>query len=372
MPTLLQWNRRRTSQQKRRRSPTPSRFNRERLPLLFRSPSTLTRTQQTQWRTQLVVTITAATALLILIIGAAGFYINDIRYPRLPIATVNGATIQRDTWLAYKALLQAEINQKLQKIQSNQPSNGTEAAAQQAQISQLQRDLQNTGQTAANDLINFLIINDNLSSLEKAGTPASTLIPSAKQISAALAAEKEALGVTTQSQLDSQLQKMNMSQGEFHQILVDRQTIQNVKNSLNRDVKPVQPQVRARIMIFPVQATAQKALSELKAGKSWGDVNLQYARDPSAKETSQVINWTPASLHSAAFDNFAFKAAPLQISPVVPDNGAYDIIQVMDAGRARPLTLIQQQTVKEKIYTDWLAKQTAHATVQRFPTNMSG
>jgi hypothetical protein len=371
MPTLLQWNRRRPSQQKRRHPPTQSRFNRERLPLLFRSPSTLTRAQQAQWRTQLVITLTAATALLILIIGATGFYINDIRYPRLPIATVNGITIQRDTWLAYEALLQAEINQKLQKIQSNQTSNGIEAAAQQAQISQLQQDLQNTGQTAANDLINFLIVNDSLPRLEKAGAPASTLIPSAKQISAALAAEKEALGITTQSQLDSQLQKMGMSQSEFHQILVDRQTIQNVKNYLNRDLKSIQPQVKARVMTFSARATAQKALRELKAGKAWGDVNLQYARDPAAKETSQVINWTLAILHSAAFDNFAFKATPLQVSPPVPDNGAYDIIQVIDVGPARPLTITQQQTAKEKTYTDWLAKQTAHATVQRFPANMT-
>ncbi|MCL4545936.1 MAG: peptidyl-prolyl cis-trans isomerase [Chloroflexi bacterium] len=344
-----------------------------RKPLIFNFDPALTRAEREQRRTQWVVALSILTFIVVLIIGGIGFYINDIRTPRLPVAEVNGYVIQRSTWQHYEALLQFEINQQLQQIQTSQPptTSSTAAAQQQAKVSQLQQQLQGAAQQAANDLIDFRIVQDGLPVLEKSGAPASALVPSEKQLQDALATEKERLGVTTQQQLNSTLAKIGMSQAGFHQILVDRQTIANVKAYLNRDLQEVQPQVSARIMTFGSKASADKALAELHQGQSWGQVNLQFAKDPSANETSRTVAWTPAALQDKVFDTFAFHAKPLQISSVLPDNGAFDIIQVIDVGPARPLTPTQVSDVKQKIYSDWLAQQSQHAKVQRYPENMT-
>jgi len=144
-----------------------------------------------------------------------------------------------------------------------------------------------------------------------------------------------------------------------------------VRTYLSRDVKPVQQQVKARIMSYGNAGKAADALKALQGGQPWENVNLQYAKDQAAQETSRAVAWTPKGLESATFDQFAFSAQPLQISDLLTDNGTHVIIQVEDVGPARPLSQSQIDQIKAKTYTDWLNQQTQAAQIQRYPQNMS-
>ena len=66
-------------------------------PLLFNFDPSLSRTEREQRRTQWVVVATIAVLALALIAGGIGYYVNAIRQPSLPVATVNGKALRRDT-----------------------------------------------------------------------------------------------------------------------------------------------------------------------------------------------------------------------------------------------------------------------------------
>lgn len=339
-------------------------------PLLFNFDPTLTRTEREQRRTQWVVLLTIVVFSVAVIVGLVGYYVNGIRQPGLPVATVNGHNIRRDTWQHYQALLSAELQGQAVQIQSSPATDPAAQAKQQAQLQQLQQEQGGIPDQAVNDLINAQIVTDAIPNLEKQGAPADKLVPTSKQVDDALATEKQTLGVTTPADFQQALKGMNLSESDLRAILTTRLEEDNVKAYLSRDLQATQPQVKARTMTFGDSAKASAALKALRGGQNWADVNLQYSKDSAAKETSQDIDWTPKGLQSQAFDQFAFSAKPFQISDVLNDNGQFTIVQVEDVAPARPLSSDQISQLQTKTYSDWLTQQTDQAHVQRFPQNM--
>lgn len=342
-------------------------------PLLFNFDPTLSKSEQTQRRTQWVVLITLITVVLIAVIGGVGVYLNVIRQPSLPVAVVNGTPIRRDTWQHYQALLTAELQGQATQLQANQPSptDSVAIAKQQAALSAVQQQLSGVADQAANDLIDAQIIANAIPQLEKSGAPASQLVPSTQQVDAALSQEKQTLAVTTNSQFQQTLSGMGLNEAQLRSILTERLEKNNITAYLSRNLQATQPQVKARIMSFGDAAKAAAALKALRAGSHWGDVNSQYQHDAAAKETSRSVDWTPKGVEDATFDTFAFSAQPFQISNVLSDNGTWEIIQVEDVAPARPLSQSQIDQIKTQTYTTWLAKETSNAHVQRYPQNMA-
>jgi parvulin-like peptidyl-prolyl isomerase len=354
-----------------RREAAPAASPRER-PLLFNFDPRLSRVERSRRQTQWVIVISLVTLALVLLVAGIGVYRNAIRQPSLPVAVVNGEPIRRDTWQHYQALLTAELQGQGAQLEANQPAPNDAAAVakQQAALNALQQQLSGVGDQAVNDLINAQIVAGAIPALEKSGAPADKIVPSAQQIDAALAQEKKDLGAATADQYQRALSAIGINETQLRAILVTRLEEDNIKAYLSKDVQGVQPQVKARIMSFGDATKAEAALKQLRAGQQWADVDAQYQKDTAAKETSRDVDWTPKGLEDATFDQFAFGAQPFQISDVLSDNGASEIIQVEDVAPARPLSQSQLDQVKNKIYGDWLTKQTAAAQVQRYPQNM--
>ena len=90
-------------------------------PLLFNFDPTLSSVEQGRRKTQWVVLVTLVTVVLVLLVGGAGIYINNIRQPSTPVAVVNGEPIRRDTWQHYQALVIAELQGQAQQLQAGHP-----------------------------------------------------------------------------------------------------------------------------------------------------------------------------------------------------------------------------------------------------------
>lgn len=341
-------------------------------PLLFNFDPTLSTVERGRRQTQWVVLISLVTLVLVLLVGGVGFYLNAIRQPSAPVAVVNGEPIRRDTWQHYQALLTAELQGQAFQLQSNQPAPNDAAATakQQAALNALQQQLSGVGDQAVNDLINAQIVTDAIPALEKSGAPAAQIVPTTKQVDAALAQEKKTLGVTTASQYQQALSSTGYNETQLRAILTTRLEEDNIKTYLTKGLQAVQPQVKARIMTFGDATKAAAALKDLQAGQHWADVDAKYQKDTAAKETSRSVDWTPKGVEDATFDQFAFSAKPFQISGLLNVSGSSEIIQVEDVAPARPLSQAQIDQIKTKTYTDWLAKQTSSAQVQRYPQNM--
>ncbi|HEV7217041.1 MAG TPA: SurA N-terminal domain-containing protein [Chloroflexota bacterium] len=341
-------------------------------PLLFNFDPTLSTVERGRRQTQWVVLLTIVTLALVLLLGGVGFYINAIRQPSAPVAVVNGEPIRRDTWQHYQALLTAELQGQAFQLQSNQPAPNDAAATakQRAALNAIQQQLSGVGDQAVNDLISAQIVNGAVPAIVKAGAPAAQIVPTNKQIDAALAQEKTTLGVATASQYQQVLSSTGYNEAQLRAILTTRLEEDNIKTYLSKGLQPVQPQVKARIMTFGDAAKAAAALKDLQSGQHWADVDAKYQKDTAAKETSRSVDWTPKGQEDATFDTFAFAAKPFQISGVLSDSGSSEIIQVEDVAPARPLSQTQIDQIQSKTYADWLTKQTNSAQVQRYPQNM--
>jgi len=280
--------------------------------LLFNFDPTLSSVEQGRRKTQWVVLVTLVTVVLVLLVGGAGIYINNIRQPSTPVAVVNGEPIRRDTWQHYQALVIAELQGQAQQLQANQPAPNDAAATanQQAALNALQQQLSSVGDQAANDLINAQIVADAIPALEKSGAPTAQIVPTTRQVDAALIQEQKQLGAPTASQYQQVLAATGLNDAQVRGILTTRLEETNIKAYLSRDLKTVQPQVKARIMSFGDAAKAAAALKELQSGGHWADVNAQYQKDTAAKEISRAVDWTPKGVEDATFDQFAFGAQP--------------------------------------------------------------
>ncbi len=344
-----------------------------RRPLIFNFDPRLSKAEIDQRRTQWAVLLTAVAVGLALLVAGVGIYVNGIRQPGLAVAIVNGHGIRRDAWQHYESLIQAELQAKQAFIQQQPaPANDPAAGAQQqAELNALQQQLSSASDQAVTDLINGAVVAAAVPKLEQQGAPAAQIVPSSKQLDDALTQERQGLGITSDSQFQNFLHAIGMNETDLRAALSMRLQEDQVRTYLSRDVKPVQQQVKARIMSYGNAGKAADALKALQGGQPWENVNLQYAKDQAAQETSRAVAWTPKGLESATFDQFAFSAQPLQISDLLTDNGTHVIIQVEDVGPARPLSQSQIDQIKAKTYTDWLNQQTQAAQIQRYPQNMS-
>ena len=193
-------------------------------PLLFNFDPSLSRTEREQRRTQWVVVVTIAVLVLALIAGGIGYYVNAIRQPSLPVATVNGKAIRRDTWQHYQALLGMELQGQAQQLQSSAASATDPAAAakQQAALNSLQQEMGQIPDQAATDLINAQVVAGAIPTLEKAGAPAGQLVPTDQQVTAALTAEKQTLAAGSGQSYAQALQSTGLSEAQLRDILAGR------------------------------------------------------------------------------------------------------------------------------------------------------
>ncbi|HVA33670.1 MAG TPA: peptidylprolyl isomerase [Candidatus Baltobacteraceae bacterium] len=87
-------------------------------------------------------------------------------------------------------------------------------------------------------------------------------------------------------------------------------------------------QVRARHILVPDLATANKIEAQLKAGKNFADLAKQYSTDPGSKDKGGELGWFRRGQMVPAFDKVAFSLPVGAISPPVKSPFGYHIIQV--------------------------------------------
>jgi hypothetical protein len=125
-------------------------------------------------------------------------------------------------------------------------------------------------------------------------------------------------------------------------------------------------QVLARTMTIDTLPDAQKILNQLNHGGDFAKIAAAKSVDTGTASKGGSLGWLArgqyaATEQSAVVENWLFDPARKlnQISPILNENGAYHIVQILNIDPARPLDQTTLQTLRNNALTNWLLIQRA-------------
>jgi parvulin-like peptidyl-prolyl isomerase len=135
----------------------------------------------------------------------------------------------------------------------------------------------------------------------------------------------------------------------------------NMQNYLAPLVVSPTYQVLARTMTIDTMADAQKVLQQLKRGGNFATIAAAKSVDATTSKSGGYLGWLARGQYaqteqSAVVENWLFDPSRKlnEISPVLVENGAYHIVQILNIDPSRPVDKATLQTLQQSALTDWL------------------
>lgn len=136
--------------------------------------------------------------------------------------------------------------------------------------------------------------------------------------------------------------------------------------------KPGEPEVHARHILVPDEATAKKIIAELKKGGDFAALSKQYSKDPGAAQQGGDLGWFKKSDMVPEFADAAFALKDKETTPTpVKTQFGYHVIQTLEHRTSQPPTFeevhdqLRQQVGQEAVHKA-IADARSSVTVQQF------
>ncbi|HYK84538.1 MAG TPA: peptidylprolyl isomerase [Ktedonobacteraceae bacterium] len=130
-------------------------------------------------------------------------------------------------------------------------------------------------------------------------------------------------------------------------------------------------QVLARSMTIDTQAHAQKVLKQLQAGGNFGTLAKANSSDANTNTKGGDLGWLvrgqyAQNFSAAVVENWLFDPHRKlnEISPILYENGAYHIVQLLAVDPSRPVDASTLQTLKNNALANWVIEQEALPTAK--------
>lgn len=151
-----------------------------------------------------------------------------------------------------------------------------------------------------------------------------------------------------------QVEESGLKRGEYEQMLRAQLLEEKVSAYFTFVGPTVEPQVRARAMVFDDEARANEALMRLAAGEDFAALAIELSLsgqtidvDWSTKGTSELI---PTSI-----EDFLFESQPGARSELVESGNYFYIAELLERDDARALSDSQRTAVGTRELTKWLS-----------------
>jgi parvulin-like peptidyl-prolyl isomerase len=200
--------------------------------------------------------------------------------------------------------------------------------------------------------------------------------PSPTQINNALNNFKA--NIPASSGYNSFLSQMNISNDDVVQMMtlnLRRTNMQNYLASLT--VSPAY-QVLARTMTIDTLANAKNILKQLQQGADFGKLAKQKSADSGTASSGGSLGWLPRGVEaqsdqSGIVDNWLFDPSRIlnQISPVLVENGAFRIVQILNIDPSRSIDASTLQSLKNFALANWLLEVKALSTTKITPIDQT-
>lgn len=162
------------------------------------------------------------------------------------------------------------------------------------------------------------------------------------------------------------LSQDNVSDDDVHTMLALIQRRSNMQNYLAAKIVSPAYQVHARWMTLSNNSDAQKALKQLHSGSDFGALAKSKSVDATTASKGGDLGWLVRGQQAQAdqagvIDNWLFAPSRYvgEISPVLVENGAYHIVQIVSIDPSRVIDPTTLQSVQSSALTAWLFEQRA-------------
>lgn len=158
-------------------------------------------------------------------------------------------------------------------------------------------------------------------------------------------------------------------------LIVRRNNMQTYLASL---IKSPTYQVHVRSITASTQAAAQQILNQLKKGADFGSLAKQKSVDASTASSGGDLGWQARGQlaqtdQTGVIDNWLFSPARYvgEISPVLDENGAYHIVQIVGIDPSRALDQATLQSLQTNALSSWLFEQRALPNMNITPVDQN-
>ncbi len=165
----------------------------------------------------------------------------------------------------------------------------------------------------------------------------------------------------------------NVSDADVHAAFVLLVRRDNMQKYLTAQVTSPTYQVLARGITASTQADANNLLKQLKSGADFGKLAKAKSVDTLTNTKGGDFGWlargqyiqTYASNSSGIVENWIFSPARKlnEISPVLSENGAFHIIQIMGIDPSRAVDSATLKSLQSNALNNWLVAQRANAKI---------
>lgn len=188
--------------------------------------------------------------------------------------------------------------------------------------------------------------------------------PSANAIARAMNDFKA--NIPTTSSYSQFLSQDNVSDQDIQALMALMLRRDNMQSYLASLIVSPTYQVLARTMTIDTLSDAQKILNQLNHGGDFAKIAVAKSVDTGTASKGGSLGWLARGQYaeteqSAVVENWLFDPARKlnEISPILTENGAYHIVQILNIDPARPLDQTTLQTLRDNALNDWLLIQRA-------------
>ena len=172
--------------------------------------------------------------------------------------------------------------------------------------------------------------------------------------------------IPTTSSYSHFLSQDNVSDQDIQAMTALKLRRDNVQSYLASLIVSPTYQVLARTMTIDTLADAQKVLNQLKHGGDFAKIAAAKSVDTGTASKGGSLGWLARGQYaqteqSAIVENWLFDPARKlsEISPILTENGAPHIVQILNIDPARPVDKTTLQTLRDSALSDWLLIQRA-------------
>src|SRR5690348_11969655 len=123
-------------------------------------------------------------------------------------------------------------------------------------------------------------------------------------------------------------------------------------------VPDTQPQVHGRQIVVATSDQANDLLTQLQNGGDFAALATANSTDTATKAKGGDMGWVVrGQLSSKPIEDALFGLQPGQLSSVVQDSAGYHILQAIETDPARAVPPDQLNTLRQKVFSDWLTSQ---------------
>jgi parvulin-like peptidyl-prolyl isomerase len=330
------------------------------------------RRQRSKWarerqQTRLLILAGGVLALIMGLILAAGWVIDNVVRPNDPVAEVAGQAITAnrlvDAMRPQAQAIDAQVRRaggaNAQSVDQQKRSLPDQTLTTLVQQTIIEQEAARRGISVSADDVEQQL-QQTIAQQDAASRPPPTPAPAASPTpTGAVAGTPTPLPTLEPDAFAAGLQQLltrtGLSEAQLRDQLRQGLLADRVQAAIGAEQVPAsQEQVHARHILLKTQDEANGVLQQLQGGADFAQLAGSVSVDPGSKDKGGDLGWFPRGVMNKPFEDAAFALHPGQLSDVVQSPDGYHVIQVLERDPDRAVDPSQLQSLRQQAFSTWL------------------